>query len=519
MNWQLTRRNQLVYATLAALWLAVIAWQSVEHVRVRNANRQTLINRGRDITSTLGIVVRSQRRFGGFISQDRFEAALQGLIRPGDLDSVVVLSADGLPVASAGVPVEVSKEALSGPGVAWGDHSLTLMNLIDLGNAVNPEQGETTPIVMSPESIPDRSAFRRRGERGGRNGTNSPPRNRPAAAPDVGTDTNAVDRGNVHRGENHFRPPFGPPPFGRPPWMSTEEYQEVIKKRGVHSFLIVLSNDLMRSMNSRDLWMRLAIVLFATAAAAVSAFAWRNLAKSSDLQLRLVKASEMNTHLKKMNLSAAGLAHETRNPLNLIRGIAQMISQQKDAPADIRERTGAIIEEADRVTAQLNEFINFSKPRDVRFGQVSFTRIASDVARALKMDAEEKDVQIETPQEELTIEADDQMLRQVLFNLVINAVQAVESSGRIEITLQPGEGDQAVIEVGDQGPGVSPENRAEIFKPYFTMHQNGTGLGLSVVQQIVSAHGWEIECVPNEPTGALFRISHVKQVRSNGKNS
>ena len=54
------------------------------------------------------------------------------------------------------------------------------------------------------------------------------------------------------------------------------------------------------------------------------------------------------------------------------------------------------------------------------------------------------------------------------------------------------------------------ENRAEIFKPYFTTHEEGTGLGLAVVQQIVLAHGWEIQCLPNEPAGALFRISHIK---------
>jgi signal transduction histidine kinase len=516
MLWFLAKRSMPVYVILTALWIGIVAWEAIEHSHVRNANRQTLINRGRDITSTLGIVVRSQRRFGGFISQDRFEATLKDLIRPGDLDSVVVLSADGLPVAAAGVPVELSNEALSGPGVVWSDYSLTLMNLIDLGNAFDPDQGETAAIVMSPDSIPDRSSFRRRGER---DRTNAPSQNRPPPPLTSGADTNATQRNNEFRGEGRFRPSSGRPPFGRPPWMDETEYQEVIQKRGVHSFLIVLSNDLMRSMNSRDLWMRLAIILFATAAAGVSAFAWRNLAQSSELQIRLVKASEMNTHLKKMNLSAAGLAHETRNPLNLIRGIAQMISQQKDTPADIRERSGAIIEEADRVTAQLNEFINYSKPREVQLSPVSFTRIANDIARALKMDAEEKDIQIETPRDEHTIEADDQMLRQVLFNLVMNAVQAVEKPGQIEIALLPGDGDQAMIEVRDEGPGVSAENRIEIFKPYFTMHQNGTGLGLSVVQQIVSAHGWEIQCLPNEPTGAIFRITHVKQVRPAARNS
>ena len=69
---------------------------------------------------------------------------------------------------------------------------------------------------------------------------------------------------------------------------------------------------------------------------------------------------------------------------------------------------------------------------------------------------------------------------------------------------------EAAIEVRDDGPGVPPERRQEIFKPYFTTHQKGTGLGLAVVQQIVLAHGWEIECLPNNPRGAIFRITHLR---------
>ena len=71
-------------------------------------------------------------------------------------------------------------------------------------------------------------------------------------------------------------------------------------------------------------------------------------------------------------------------------------------------------------------------------------------------------------------------------------------------------GPEAFLEIRDNGPGVPPERRKEIFKPYFTTHQKGTGLGLAVVQQIVLAHGWEIECFDNEPKGAVFRITHLK---------
>jgi signal transduction histidine kinase len=110
----------------------------------------------------------------------------------------------------------------------------------------------------------------------------------------------------------------------------------------------------------------------------------------------------------------------------------------------------------------------------------------------------------------LTIEADEQLLRQALFNLLLNAVQAVEPNGEIEIAAERENTGEAFLEICDNGPGVLPDHRTEIFKPYFTTHQNGTGLGLAVVQQIVLAHGWEIECVTNQPRGAIFRITHLK---------
>src|SRR5207244_9084016 len=113
-----------------------------------------------------------------------------------------------------------------------------------------------------------------------------------------------------------------------------------------------------------------------------------NLAKSSDLQIRLVRASELNAHLKEMNLAAAGLAHETRNPLNIVRGLAQMISKQEDASPEIRKKSREIIDETDRVTAQLNEFINYSRPREVRRSSVSLSLVIGAVVRALTYDLE-----------------------------------------------------------------------------------------------------------------------------------
>ncbi len=511
MPWPFTRRNQLVYAALAALWIAVIVWQGLEHRNVRSFNREAMVNRGRDITSTLGLVLRSQRRFGLFTAKERLEPALRELIRPGEVDSIVILSPTGEPLVAAGKPIDVSQEVLLGPGLYWENRSLTLMNLVDLGIPEGSENAaNATTIVVSDDMVPspfptNRNSFRRRGDWRERGEARPPELQSEGPAPGPQAEPAIEDGPPPPRRER------GRPPFGRPPWMTEEEHQALIQKRGVHSFVIGLSTGLMHASNARDFWLRLVVAFLATAAAGVSALAWRNVARSSELQIRLVKAGEMNAHLKEMNLAAAGLAHETRNPLNLIRGLAQMISREDAAPGNVRERSKAIMDEADRVTAQLNEFINYSRPREVRRGAVLFHKVAAEVARALTPDAEDKGIQLRVAECELQIEADDQLLRQVLFNLLLNAVQAVAEGGHVDVSLRRLEGtDQAAIEVRDDGPGVPVAQRREIFKPYVTMHQNGTGLGLAIVHQIVSAHGWEIDCTANEPRGAIFTIRHVK---------
>jgi len=252
------------------------------------------------------------------------------------------------------------------------------------------------------------------------------------------------------------------------------------------------------------------LFFFAGISALGLGLALSSLAKTTELQIRLIRASELNSHLREMNLAAAGLAHETRNPLNIIRGMAQMLSKAPDSTPEIHDKSLAIVNQTDKVTAQLNEFINYSRPREVRRIRLSLSLAINEVVRTLGFDIEEKKLTIESTGDPVFIEADEQLLRQVLFNLIMNAVQAVGVNGRIQIVTRKAGAAEAVLEIRDDGTGVPAENREEIFKPYFTTNQKGTGLGLAVVQQIILAHGWEIVCLPNEPKGAVFRISHLK---------
>ncbi len=121
--------------------------------------------------------------------------------------------------------------------------------------------------------------------------------------------------------------------------MSQEEYQSILQKKGVHGFTIVMSTQSLAPPLIDDLLLRGLIILLGTVSVAGYALAWRNAARTSELQIRLVRASELNSHLKGMNLAAAGLAHETRNPLNIVRGLAQMVSRRDDATSEIREKS------------------------------------------------------------------------------------------------------------------------------------------------------------------------------------
>lgn len=488
------RNTRLAFVALAVIWTVIAAWQIAEHSHVEKAGRDTLINRTRDITGTLGTFISSQRRFG-VVSQDRMETALQALVTSGELQSIALLNAAGEIVASAGAPIDLDTKALRQSGVRWDEKTLTVVNLVDLGTNVVAEAGDTnrSPTIVLP-----------------RRDTNAPPPVRPPPGELRPVEATNRPANPTSPGTNAPPAPRAPRPLGRPFWMNEAEYKAMLEKRGLHGFVVALSTEPLQLATDRDFRTRAMIVGFAAVAGLGIGLALRNVSKSADLQLRLMRASELNTHLREMNLAAAGLAHETKNPLNIIRGLAQMISKQEDAPPTLREKSRGIVDEVDRVTAQLNEFINYSRPREVRRTPIPLGTAVAEVVHALGYDLEEKGIQLTVQPELPRIEADEQLLRQALFNLLINATQALDHGGAISVSAFRTGQNSLTLEISDNGPGVAPEHRKEVFKPYFTTHQKGTGLGLAVVQQIVLAHGWEIECLPNEPRGARFRLSHLK---------
>lgn len=513
----ISRRSTLIYGLLLAVWILVLGWQIEEHVRIEEAAKTELRGSAGVIANFLSATIRGLR-FRGAVVQDRLEPVLDLLVnghtneltRPTELVGITLLNSAGDAVLSVGdtnFPQPTAAQA-----EYWGRDAVTFVNPV-YGASLN-EGATNNSIVVLPS--PRRMTNEMRGREFPRP---EPPPDERGTNPPTTNEAGAAEFHNPPR-EGGESPP--PPPDdgddrrarhrGRPPWlrwMDEEEFKKLTATHELHGLVLTMSTEKYRDVCVSDLWLRFVIVFFAGISAAGFGLAWRTVARTSELQIRLVRASELNTHLKEMNLAAAGLAHETRNPLNIIRGMAQMLSRQPDASPEIKEKSHAIVTETDKVTAQLNEFINYSRPREIRRAVLPLHPAIQEVVRALSYDMEEKKVKLEVKGDVLSIEADEQLFRQMMFNLLLNAVQALDTGGEIEVVTGK-RGAEAFLEIRDNGPGVPAERRKEIFKPYFTTHQKGTGLGLAVVQQIVLAHGWEIECLGNEPKGAIFRVTHLK---------
>ena len=423
----------------------------------------------------------------------------EGLVRSEDLNGVSLLNTHGEVVASSGTPPHAGLNQLDAEGQIWSDESVSVVNFVDLGQVSTDESSETSPtIVLSSEAVQEefRNQFSRR-RRPDRNSNDES--NRENSTRIESPNSSAAGTTNrIRRGRN-----------GRRPLIDPNRLQELLKTQSLHRFALVLPTQSIQETIATDRWYRIAVAALAFLALGGSAFTWKSVVQSSQLQLRLVRAKELNVYLQEMNLAAAGLAHETRNPLNLIRGMAQMISKTSGTSDDVRERSQQITQEVDRVTDQLNDFITYSKPRETRITPVDLEAICRDVMRTLSPDIEDKSIQWHINGPNFIVDADEQMLRQVLFNLLINAAQEVKENGSIRIRFESHGTNNASLEIQDDGPGVAKDIQADIFKPYFTSHDRGTGLGLAIVHQIVLAHDWDIDYIDANPSGAIFRISRL----------
>jgi two-component system, NtrC family, sensor histidine kinase HydH len=208
----------------------------------------------------------------------------------------------------------------------------------------------------------------------------------------------------------------------------------------------------------------------------------------------------------------ARLAHEIRNPLSSLDIHVQLLEEDLGALAPpLREQLAPRLEiihgELHRLESIVDHFLRLAGPSALDLEPVDITKILNHVCELLRPEAAAREIEILTRVEpELgQVQADSVRLTQALLNLVINAMQAIERAGSIEVSAHRAE-NELMIQVRDDGPGIPPEKIASIFDPYFTTKAEGNGLGLWIAQQIVTAHGGVVT-VQNAPgKGAIFGI-------------
>ncbi|HEY8155805.1 MAG TPA: ATP-binding protein [Myxococcota bacterium] len=240
-------------------------------------------------------------------------------------------------------------------------------------------------------------------------------------------------------------------------------------------------------------------------------------ADTIERQLRALEDSQraalQNEKLAAIGRLAAGIAHEVRNPLGVIRSSAAMV-QESFAPGDEPWRACEFIrEETVRLDALTSKLLDFARPRPLRLQSSSLEKAVLHALQLAQPELESRRIQVSQTgiREAPELEADPDLLAQLVLDLVVNAAEAAGEGGRVALRAQGLRGD-LVLEVADSGPGVPVVSAEQIFEPFFTTKPRGTGLGLAMVARIVQAHGGSISVAIGRGegpggAGACFRSS------------
>jgi len=273
-------------------------------------------------------------------------------------------------------------------------------------------------------------------------------------------------------------------------------------------------------------YLALRIMFFFLAAMIVNRFAeqsrhqtalYRELAERlAETNRRLEQAqaeARRSERLAALGQLSAGLAHEIRNPLGVIKGSAEMLTQKLQHSDELaRELAGYISTEVNRLSALVTEFLDFARPLHAELHATDLTALLDRVLKTVADRWTGKPVALERAYANSLppIAMDESLCEQAFLNLVQNAYEAMEENGgalRVEVMRATQNGREgAEVQLADTGPGVPEELREEIFNPFVTTKKTGVGLGLSIVSKIVDGHHGSIRVDNRAEGGAVFTL-------------
>ena len=234
----------------------------------------------------------------------------------------------------------------------------------------------------------------------------------------------------------------------------------------------------------------------------------RDIAEMKRLQEELRRSERLSA----LGSLAAGVAHEIRNPLSSIKGLATYLAQKVPPGGPEEEAARTMVAEVGRLNRVVTELLEFSRPAAVQPAETDLNAVIGRALRLAGADLQAKNIRVDYQPDPALPKAglDAERLTQALLNLFLNAVQAMEAGGALVVRLEkepdPAGGERFRLSVRDSGVGIAPEALASIFTPYFTTKAAGTGLGLAIVQQIVEGHGGRVLVESQPGQGSTFTL-------------
>jgi len=233
----------------------------------------------------------------------------------------------------------------------------------------------------------------------------------------------------------------------------------------------------------------------------------RNVTEIKDLNEEVAR----HKRLAALGKLSAGIAHEIRNPLSSIRGLAQFVYNSFSKTDERKEDLNTIIQEVDRLNKLVVQVLDYAKLKELNLTSFSLNHLINKIVELFKQEIKSKQIRfyLELSPEVSLIEADEDQIRQILMNVVINAIQAIPKRGEIKIKTEKSllRGEPAVkLVIDDNGIGIAEKDLNQIFDPFFSTKEQGSGLGLSIVYKLVEGHQGEIKVESKEGKGTKFII-------------
>ncbi|MDO9528827.1 MAG: ATP-binding protein [Syntrophales bacterium] len=223
---------------------------------------------------------------------------------------------------------------------------------------------------------------------------------------------------------------------------------------------------------------------------------------------RLRTEIDRSQRLASIGRLAAGIAHEIRNPLSSIKGFATYFKERyKDVPED-QKIAEIMVQEVERLNRVIGQLLEFARPMNIRLKPTSMRTLIQHSLKMIGGQAGEKNIKINP---EISLEMDEALIdpdriNQVLLNLYLNAIEAMDDGGTLSVKLFGDDPGWVKIEISDTGVGIQKKDLEKIFDPYFTTKPSGTGLGLAIVHRIIEAHNGEVNLKSEQGKGTTVSI-------------